>query len=267
LMTQGDIFVNSSSKSAVKLEKKSQLSAEALMVVGGMDRKSKGLLDGDLHTGVEPTPDPYAPLAPPLKGPALDPEDFLAVENGRNVYRLPAGTYKELKFDHTDLVIMLPGTFYLEEALDIKGDASVVAHGVTIYSAGKKNLKFNTRGSLDLTPPSIGPYAGVSLFVDRSSKKKIEFKKDATYNLSGVIYAPNSEVKFKHTQAILSGAEDGDDDDDDDNDDETDYGGPETTGSLNASLVVKKLSIDKHSEVQLLGSDISAQRPFLGVIE
>jgi len=262
LMTQGDIFVNSSSKSAVKLEKQSQLSAEALMVVGGMDRKSKGLFDGDLHTGVEPTPDPYTSLAPPLKGPVLDPEDFLAVENGRNVYRLPAGTYKELKFDHTDLVIMLPGTFYLEEALDIKGDASVIAHSVTIYSAGKKNLKFNTRGSVDLTPPSTGPYAGISLYVNRSSKKKIEFKKDATYNLAGVIYAPNSEVKFKHTQAILSGT-----DDDDDADDDTDYGGSETTGSLNASLVVKKLSIDKHSEVQLLGSDISAQRPFLGVIE
>jgi hypothetical protein len=262
LMTQGDVFVNSSSKSAVKLDKKSQLTAEAVMVVGGMDKKSKGLLDGDLQTGVEATPDPYASLTPPPKGSAIDPKHFLTVENGRNVYRLPPGTYKELKFEHDDLVYLQSGVFYVEEEIDIKGDASVVARGVTIYSAGKKNLKFNTRGSVDLTPPSTGPYAGISLYVDRASKKKIEFKKDATYTLSGVIYAPNSEVKFKHTQAILSGADDSDDADDD-----TDYGGPETTGSLNASLVVKKLSIDKHSEVQLLGSDIDAQRPFLGVIE
>jgi hypothetical protein len=262
LMTEGDIFVNSSSKSALKLDKKSQLSAEAVMVVGGMDRKSKGLLDGDLQTGVEPTPDPYATLQPPSKGPTLDPKNFLTVQNGRNVYRLPPGTYKELKFDHDDLVTMLPGTFYVEEAFDIKGDVSVVAHGVTIYSAGKKNLKFNTRGSVDLTPPSSGPYAGISIFVNRASKKKIEFKKDATYNLSGIIYAPNSEVKFNHTQAILSGADDADDADDD-----TDYGGPDTTGSLSASLIVRKLSVEKHSEVQLLGSDIDAMRPFLGVIE
>jgi hypothetical protein len=262
LFTQGDIFVNSRSKSALKLDKKSQLKADAVMVSGGMDRKSKGFMDAELHTGVEATPDPYAGLAPPVKGAELDPEDYLTVENGRDVYRLPAGTYKELKFAHDDVVIMSPGTFYVEEAIDIKGDASLTAQGVTIYSQAKKNVKFNTRGSVELSPPQNGPYAGISLFVNPASKKKIEIKKDATYNFKGTIYAPNAEVKFKHTDAILSGADDGDDDDDD-----TDYGGPDTVGSMDASLIARKVSIDKHSHVRLQGADISAMRPFLGIVE
>lgn len=260
LTTEGDIFVNSTSKKAVQLDKKAQLSADTIVVSGGMDRKSKGFFEGDLLTGAEPTPDPYADLPTPPKGPELDPKKYLTVENGQNVYRLPPGTYKELKAEHNDLIILSPGVFYIESKFDIKGESSLIGHGVTIYSA-KEGMKFNTKGSVDLTPPTSGPYEDITLFMNPDSKKKVQFKKDASYELQGVIYAPNSEVKFQHTDAILSGS------DSDDEEDDQDYGGPETTGVLHASIIAKKLSIDKHSTVQLLGADIEARRPFLGVIE
>lgn len=262
LFTQGDIFVNSRGKKAIKLDKKAQIKADAVMVAGGMDKKSKGFMNADLHTGVQATPDPYAGIALPEKGTRLDPKSFLTVEDERNVYRLPAGTYKELKFEHDDLVVMSPGTFYIEEGVDIKGNASLQGQGVTLYSAGKKDIKFNTRGSVDLAAPQSGPYAGISLLMNPISKKKIGFKKDANYNLTGTIYAPNSEVKFQHTDALLSG-----DADDDGSFDDIDYGGPDTLGALNASLIARKVSIDKHSQVNLQGADISALRPFLGVVE
>src|SRR4051794_8767389 len=99
---------------------------------------------------------------------------------------------KPSKFDHNDNVTMEPGTYYLDgKGLEFRDTSNLAAFGVTIYSASKKDLRFQSAGSLVLTPPTSGTYAGISLFQSPTARGKISFKKDAHLDIQGAIYAPN----------------------------------------------------------------------------
>ena len=263
LEVAGDVIVNSSNKRAVKVDKKAQLIADHVLVAGGIDKKSKGLIDATVMTGVEPTPDPLASLPLPVKGTNRDPSQFKTSVGGQDVFNLPPGTYKELKFDKNDRINLSPGEYYVKGEISLKDNSSVNGSGVMIYSAGNKGAKFKTSGNITLSPPTSGAYRGVTLFQHGRSKSKIEFRNDKDLNLSGIIYAPNSEVKFKNTDLEF---------DEDWESESEDYaleedGGVSVAGSLSASIICRKLSIAKGSHVRLRGADINAQRPVLGLVE
>ncbi len=259
----GDVIVNSTNKRAVKVDKKSQLIADHLLVAGGIDKKSKGLIDATVMTGVEPTPDPLASLPSPAKGTDRDPNQFKTSVGGQDVFNLPPGKYKELKFDNNDLINLSPGEYYVEGEISLKESCSINGSGVMIYSAGNKEAKFKTSGNITLSPPTTGTYRGVTLFQHGGSKSKIEFRNDKDLNLSGIIYAPNSEVKFKNTDLDFDEDWESESEDYELEDD----GGTSFVGSIAASIICRKLSIDKGSYVRLSGADINAQRPVLGLVE
>jgi len=263
LVSNTDIFVNSSSKSAVKLDKKAQVSADGLFVRGGMDRNSKRNFDGDLTTGVQPTTDPYASLPTPSKTGALDPNHYKKSIDGHDEYTLPPGTYKDLKFDHNDVVKFLPGTFVLDGKFEARDTATLSGTGTTLYFTGGKDVKFDTKGAINLTAPSSGTYQDIALYMERTSKKKLVFQKDASIAITGTIYAPNSEVKFQHSSTILGS----DIDEPEDVSDTADIDGANTTLKMSAALVARTLTIDKHSTVEFDGTGFDAQRAFLGLIE
>jgi Flp pilus assembly protein TadG len=268
----GDIVVNSNSQKAVSVGKKGQVTAEHLLVTGTVDRKSKGLINAEVHTGLPPTADPWVSLPPPVRHNALETKNFATTADGQTVFKLQPGTYKELKFSSNDAVHMTPGVYYVDGGgVIFKDNSTLSANRVMIYNAGKKGFKMHTRGIINLTPPTSGMYRGVSLYQDRSTKTKVEFKKGTSYNIQGLIYAPNSEVKFKNTDGDLGGADD--DKDDDDWDLEDDFaemeqdGGTADSGTIGASLVARKLVIEKRSHVRILGIGIGAGRPLLGAVE
>ena len=269
LAVDGDIIVNSSDKKkAVKVGKKSQLKADHLLVTGGIDKKSKQWIDAEVHTGVAPTPDPWASLPTPPKGPNRNTNDYKTVVGGRTYYDLQPGTYKSLMFDNNEVVNMAPGTYYIDgSGFEMKGSAELTALGVTIFNTGKKGMKFKTSGNITVTPPSSGTYQGISLFQDRTRKAKVEFKR-AHLNISGIVYAPTAQVKFNETEGDFDA---GNEDEDDDTEDE-DYEMEEDTtppleGSLQAAIVARKMSIGKRSHITLHGTDINSLRPLLGVVE
>jgi hypothetical protein len=162
---------------------------------------------------------------------------------------------------------MAPGTYYIDGGLELKGSTSLTGNGVTIFSTGKKGMKFKSTGDITITPPSSGTYSGISLFQDRSKKAKLEFKR-ADLNISGIVYAPTAQVKFNETDA------DFDDEDEDEDDDleledylmEEDLSAP-MGGSIKAAIVARKLSIGKRSHIRIRGTDINSLRPLLGVVE
>jgi Flp pilus assembly protein TadG len=269
LEVAGDIVVNSTNKSAVKVDKKAQIKAENVLVAGKIDRKSKGLIDADVSTGVVPTPDPWSSLPKPAKGAELKAKDFKSGSGDNETYDLVPGTYKELKFDKHDVVNMAPGVYYVDGGgFQLKEYASLQAQGVTIYNSGKKGFKFETKGSVSISPPTSGTYKDITLFQDRTSKTKVEFKKQSHIDMSGVIYAPNSEVKFRKSDVAMGGDDDDDDWDLEGEDEGTsDESGEVEMSSIGASIVAAKLSLDQKSHVRLDGADISAKRPLLGIVE
>lgn len=274
LAVAGDIIVNSSDlKKAVKVGKKSQITADHLLVTGGIEKKSKQWIDAEVHTGVAPTPDPWASLPTPPKGVNRSADDFKQQIGGRTYYDLQPGNYKSLKFDKNEVINMAPGTYYIDGGgFDLKGSTELTAKGVVIFNTGKKGMKFRTTGNITVTPPTSGPYAGISLFQDRTKKAKVEFKR-AHLNISGVVYAPSAQIKFNETDGEFDDGEfdDGADDEDDDLENE-DYdieedSTPPLEGSLQAAIVARKMSIGKRTLITLKGTDINSLRPLLGVVE
>ncbi len=264
----GDVIVNSKHKKAVYFNKKAQVKAEHVLVTGGLGKNSKRNIDGEVSTGVAPTPDPFASLPVPPKGTTLKADDFKTVVGTSKTYNLVAGTYKELKFDKDDTVSMAQGIYYVDGGgFEFKGDSTLNASGVTIYNTGKRGFKVSTKGSVSISPPTFGPYQGISLFQASAKKTKVEFSKQFHLDISGIIYAPNSEVKFKNsTIDIDSGDEDADWDSEEDEPMEEDSGYGDDS-SIGAAIVSAKLSVEKKTRLTIQGTDISARRPYIGVVE
>ncbi len=267
LTVGGDIIVNSKNKKALEVNKKSQMKAEHVLVTGGLGKSSKRNIDGEVKTGVGPTPDPLASLPAPPKGVTLTTNDYKTVVGTSDVYTLHPGTYSELKFDKNDRVTLNPGIYYVDGGgFELKGDATMSASGVMIYNTGKRGFKVSTKGAVTISPPTSGPYKGISLFQDATKKTKVEFSRQLQLDISGILYAPNSEVKFKKSDIDVDGGEDGDWEFEPDEPMAEDADDGEAS-SISAAIIARKLSIDKKTRLTVKGSDIAAYRPLLGVVE
>jgi hypothetical protein len=165
---------------------------------------------------------------------------------GTEVYNLPPGHYTEdWNFDHSDIVNLAPGTYYIDNKnFDIHDQASISGTDVTIYSAGDHDMHFHTTGSIDLTAPTSGTYNGILLMKNPTAHGNFQFEKDSNFNINGIIYAPGAEVHFKHMDDTLS-----------------------ANISIAASVVSKKLKIDDNSSISIVGARVNIMRPFLGLVE
>lgn len=264
----GDIIVNSNNKRAVQVDKKAQIKAEHVMVTGGLAKNAKRNIDAEVSTGVPPTPDPWDLMPAPAKGSTLNLNDFKTTVDGNEIYNLQPGTYKQLKFDKNDRVNMAPGIYYVDGgSFEVKGNATLNATEVMVYSTGKRGTKISTKGEVVMSPMKSGTYRGITIFQDSTKKTKVEFSKQSHMDISGIVYAPMSEVKFRQSNIDF-----GDYDEDDDwelEEDvpmEDDYGLSDTS-SISAAIVARKLSIDKRTRVILKGADISGLRPLSGIVE
>jgi hypothetical protein len=191
--------------------------------------------------------------------------------SGTETYNLQPGRYTEdWKFDHGDVVNLAPGTYYIDKKkIDVQNGASIYGDGVTIYSAGNNEVRFHSTGDIQLSPPTSGAYAGITLFKDPTAKGKITFEKDANLNISGAIYAPSSLVRFQKTSASM-----GDDADtsawDNLSSDLNDAPAGDSSsgnGSLGASIIADMLKLDEGSNITITGAALNLQRPLLGLVE
>src|SRR6185369_8378358 len=120
-----------------------------------------------------------------------------------------------------------------------------------IYNASKKGFKIGTTGQVTITPPTSGTYEGVSLFQNRTSKANIEIKKGSHIDIEGVIYGPNAKVRFNNAVLDTGGYSDEEDEDWENDPDISesleDDSDTITIDSVNAAVVARFLSLDKHS--------------------
>jgi hypothetical protein len=276
LIVGGDIAINSRGKKALSIDKGSQIQATNITVSGNLDKKqTRGIqksITGELRSRVPPTPDPFKGLAIPAPGTNRKLSDYKTSSGGVDTFNLQPGRYTEdWKFDQHDVVNLAPGTYYLDnKKIDLKDFASIQGDEVTIYSAGNKDLNFHTKGSVDISPPTSGPYTGISLFKDPSSHGKINFEQGSNLGISGAIYAPSSMVRFHKVNATLG--DEGDtsawDNLDTSLDGESDSDGSSTDNSaFGGNIVADMLKIEDHSTVTITGANLGLIRPILGIVE
>jgi hypothetical protein len=91
-------------------------------------------------------------------------------------------------------VTLTPGTYVFAGSSNFNG-ATITGNGVTIYMPAGASTNFNSVGSISLTPPSAGNYAGVTYYQVPANGSAVNFNASSTH-VSGLIYAPGAMLNY-----------------------------------------------------------------------
>jgi hypothetical protein len=188
-----------------------RMEAKRINVVGGWETHDNGIATAREATcpiDQRPTPPQY-PLLPPPVGPILqsnicihqpaipDPlKEFLAptqadypvqssqqlVLAGAATHNLQPGVYVGgIRASGNANVVLAPGVYFIAGGgLAISGNANFIADGVTLYNASPTGQTGNAgaisiagNGRVVLSPPDSGPFGGMTIFQERSSRRSM----------------------------------------------------------------------------------------------
>jgi hypothetical protein len=200
LALQGEefAFLDSASAQAAVLSGSATATGEEFDIGGkpGVQTSGTAKLQGGLHTGVAALADPLAAL----RAPTAPTPTFAAVKaTGTTVLTLQPGTYVGgISVSGSAVVTLLPGLYYLQGGgLSVSGSGKLTGSGVVIYNAPQKNsdgISVSGSGSVSLSPPTTGTYAGIALFQARASAAALSVTGSGVLSLGGTLYAPAAVV-------------------------------------------------------------------------
>ena len=193
----GTVQVDSSSSSAVELSGAAKVTAGTIGVVGGTS------VTGSASFSVEPTkdasiPDPFVNLPVPS---AVGLSKYAAVNlGGVSVSTISPGIYPSISVAGSAKLTMQPGVYVITGGGFSVGGAGIVTGScVLIYNAGSN---FNggsgstfgaislSAGTVNLSPPTTGVYAGISFFQSRDNTKTMTISGALEAKLNGgAVYA------------------------------------------------------------------------------
>ena len=123
------------------------------------------------------------------------------------------GIYSQIKVSGTTTKLILnPGVYVIAGGgLAVSGSASIVGNGVIIYAAGTLypsaggtygGISLNTTGTVNLSAPTTGTYAGILFFEARANASAVTIAESATVTTSGAIYAADASLGITGTGTI-----------------------------------------------------------------
>ncbi len=215
LMTNAPVIVNSSDPEAMIANgSASMTSSEGFELTGGSSTSGGGQFVGPISTGWTPTPDPLRYLPPP------DPNNLTVQENnhrqiaGNQVVTLDPGVYiGGITITGQAQVVLNPGIYYMQDGgFNFNGQGSLTGIGVMIYNAPSSStaslgIDLTGGGTVTLSPPTSGPYAGIVFFQDRTKDVPVDIKGNGTMNITGTFYAANAPVRINGNGAISVGSQ------------------------------------------------------------
>lgn len=189
------VIVNSDATDAAITTGGSTLTATSFSIVGGT---SGGGFIGEMHTGMQPQPDPLRNLPEPNKSDyslqGSGPKHF---SNGNRTLQ-PGIYHGGITITGQANVTMEPGIYYMDGGgFSFGGQGNLVANGVMIFNAPSGpsdniSLSGSNGGSVVMTPPTSGTYKGLTLFQQRSATNDMNISGNGTFSVSGTFYTANS---------------------------------------------------------------------------
>jgi hypothetical protein len=208
------IVANSSGCQVFSLGDNASVSAQ-FHNVAGSPCQSPNIL-GPVNTNVAALADPLAALTPP--SPANYPLQQVTSAWGTNLLATattdaltgiasPVGTGSTLQpgvynggisvTGNTSLTLA-PGVYILNGGgLQVADNASLTGSGVVFYNTGGCGagpIGITGNGSVTLTPPTSGPYQGISIFQERGVSQTINLASTGNIQVIGLVYAPNASA-------------------------------------------------------------------------
>lgn len=189
------VVVNSSSPGAAVATGRARVSATEIDVHGSPGAVTTGSARfiGAVYGGAPAQADPFAELvAPPAPAPTFAAVDY----SGQLPLTLSPGTYVGgIEVSGPGAVTLLPGVYYLRGGgLAVTGQGRVSGDGVLVYD--EEGIDITGQGSLRLTPPTAGPYKGITLFQGGTSESSINITGSASVDIVGTVYAPGAELNI-----------------------------------------------------------------------
>jgi hypothetical protein len=225
-VNSGGIHVNSSDSNALEVNGNGDVVADTIDGVGGyVINNPNGTFDPLPTSGAPYYDDPLVELDPPT-----------------NPYSGACTTFHETSGDHTitpglycEINVSLNGNLYMESgtyvvdggdfSITSNGDISADPAGVIIMLINGSNFIGAGNGSLtlvnsfiyvesgsftlagngvyDVTGPTSGPWAGMTLFMDQSNTSPVTVVGNSSSFISGLIYAPVSTVNVEGNGGIF----------------------------------------------------------------
>jgi hypothetical protein len=146
-----------------------------------------------------PSFDPLAKVTPP---------SYAGCEqvHGGKTKTLSPGTFcnESLSGDIT----LEPGTYILKGGrINLGGNGSLKGTGVTIFLMEDAEFSVNGNEVVQLTPPSSGDYAGITIYQEKSNDNTITINGTADSYVSGFVYAPGGHVFYAGNSAMTTQSE------------------------------------------------------------
>ncbi|RWG79246.1 TadE/TadG family type IV pilus assembly protein [Mesorhizobium sp.] len=185
------IAANSDAANAVNRGGSAVVSAGCVSTVGatsGMTPPNATLSCGAPLENQYASFDPLAGVTPPPYGLCT------TMPNGKTITLSP-GTYCDKTW--SGKITLNPGIYVLRNVV-IKpgGNGSLTGHGVTIFLMEGSQLIINANETVDLSPMTSGPYAGITIFQAHGNTQALTLNGGSGSVVSGFIYAPDATMTY-----------------------------------------------------------------------
>jgi hypothetical protein len=213
----GDIVVNSDSSQALSLSGGGRITTDGEFGINGGFSATAGALT-PVPTHHDPVADPLAHLpVPTVGGPSAG---KVSISGSSNITLTP-GIYSEIVSSSSGQITLQPGIYVITRQIKLSkspsaGNVSLYAHGVMIYFAcssypapcapGESGANISQSGgaSVSWTPPTSGPFKGVSLFADRNNTSAITLTGSSGTSFSGSIYAKSGTLSMTGPSGVAT---------------------------------------------------------------
>jgi hypothetical protein len=166
----------------------------------GYSTPGGGSFTGTIHQNVEPTPDPLRFVPEPnINDYIVRSTKKLQHSSAQNITLLPGVYIGGVAITGKGSVTLSPGIYYMEGGgFSITGQGNLTGSEVMIYNHPLSNsdtINLQGSGAITLTPPSTGPYQGISIFQSRTTVAQptvsVAGNGTAPLMISGTFYVPN----------------------------------------------------------------------------
>jgi Flp pilus assembly protein TadG len=197
------LIVDSTDPAGATLTNNATVSAPVFDFSGtpGYSCSGSGGFQGTIYSGQPPTPDPLAYIPEPDPSTmTIQSRKAITDSNGNKTLVLNPGVYVGgIKLSGQANVIMNPGIYYMDGGgFSFTGQGSLTATGVMIYNAPQSNsdvVNISGLGSVNISPPTSGPYKGISIFQERTATAPLSFTGNGGMRVTGTFYAAGATMQ------------------------------------------------------------------------
>jgi len=182
------ITLNSSAVCALQMSGSATITAAKIRVAGTACVDHPLNITGQLIQGSSPEADPLASLPEPT----YDSSSPLPAITGSGTYN--PGYYPGGINLGSGTAVLNPGVYVLGnqnpgKGVTVNGSSSLLGTGVTLFFLNGADFTVGG-GTVQLSAPATGTYAGVGVFFARGSPRQMKFNGSSFFDLKGTVYLP-----------------------------------------------------------------------------